>query len=202
MVAVSANKDKFVEVSGSDLHSCLHIGSVFLCHYLGVKISVSFPCCLCDIFTGKTSAVMRIVPWCSSVRGSAWTGSTWPRFCTMPIPHGREFCLAVFPKSSLDWLASASNLEQVSFKGLGGLPPDRLQRSVAWGGGASAPSTSRAGYITSVGRLGGNYGIPPVDLHRSIDPLAIPGEDLLFCSQGTSRGRPVSCGTWSRAQAS
>ena len=59
MVAVSSNKDEFFEVSGSDLHSCLHIGSVFSCHYLGVKISSSFPCCLCDIFTGKTNEVMR-----------------------------------------------------------------------------------------------------------------------------------------------
>ena len=59
MVAVLANKDEMVEVSRSDLHSCLHIGPVFLCHYLGVKISASFPCCLCDIFTGKTSEVMR-----------------------------------------------------------------------------------------------------------------------------------------------
>ena len=59
MVAVSANKDEFAEGSGSDLHGCLHIGSVFLCHYLGVKILASFPCCLCDIFTGKTSEMMR-----------------------------------------------------------------------------------------------------------------------------------------------
>ena len=59
MVAVSVNKDEFVEVSGSDLHGCLHIGSVFLCQYLGVKISACFPCCLCDIFMGKTRAVMR-----------------------------------------------------------------------------------------------------------------------------------------------
>ena len=58
MVAVSTNKDEFVEVSGSDFHSCLHIGSVFLCHYLGVKLSTSFPCCLCDIFRGKTKEVM------------------------------------------------------------------------------------------------------------------------------------------------
>ena len=51
MVAVSSNKNEFVEVSGSDLHGCLHVGSVFLCHYLGVKVMTSFPCCLCDIFT-------------------------------------------------------------------------------------------------------------------------------------------------------
>ena len=57
-----------------------------------------------------------------------------------------------------------------------------------------APATSRAGYITSVGRLGGNHGIPPVDLHRSVDRLAIPSEDLLLCSQGTSRGRPFHVG--------
>ena len=59
MVAVSSNKDKFAEVSGSDLHGCLNIRSVFLCHYLGVKVTTSFPCCLCDIFTGKTKEVMR-----------------------------------------------------------------------------------------------------------------------------------------------
>ena len=59
MVAVSSNKDEFVEVSGSDLHGCLHTGSIFLCHYLDVKISASFPCFLCDIFTGKTKEVMR-----------------------------------------------------------------------------------------------------------------------------------------------
>ena len=53
MVAVSSNKDEFVEFSMSDLHGCLHIGSVLLCHYLGVKVRTSFPCCLCDIFTGK-----------------------------------------------------------------------------------------------------------------------------------------------------
>ena len=58
MVALSSNKDEFVEVSGSDLHGSLHIGSVFLCHYLGVKVTTSFPCCLCDIFTGKTKEVM------------------------------------------------------------------------------------------------------------------------------------------------
>ena len=51
MVAVSSNKDEFVEVSGSDLQSCLHIGSVL--------VSTSFPC-LCDIFTGKTNEVMTV----------------------------------------------------------------------------------------------------------------------------------------------
>ena len=59
LVVVSSKKDKFVEVLVADLHGCLHVGSVFLCHYLVVKISVSFPCCLCDIFTGKTRYVMR-----------------------------------------------------------------------------------------------------------------------------------------------
>ena len=59
LVAVSSNKDEFVEVLGTDLHGCLHIGSVFLCHYLDVKVSASFPCCLCDIFTEKTKNVMR-----------------------------------------------------------------------------------------------------------------------------------------------
>ena len=62
LIAVSSNKDEFVEVLGTDLHECLHIGSVFLCHYLGVNISASFPCCPCDIFmvkTGKTKDVMR-----------------------------------------------------------------------------------------------------------------------------------------------
>ena len=53
LVAVSSNKDEFVDVLISDLHGCLHIGSVFLCHYLVEKISASFPCCLCDIFTGR-----------------------------------------------------------------------------------------------------------------------------------------------------
>ena len=59
MVAVSSNNDEFVEVSGADMHSCLHIDSVFLCLYLGVKISASFPCCPCDIFTGKISDMLR-----------------------------------------------------------------------------------------------------------------------------------------------
>ena len=48
MVAVSSNEDEFMEVSRSDLHSCLPIGSAFLCHDLGLKISALFLCGLCD----------------------------------------------------------------------------------------------------------------------------------------------------------
>ena len=100
MVAVSANKDEFVEVSGSDLHSCLHIGSVFLCHYLGVKILASFLCCLCDIFTGKTRAVMRDCDltflserfWLDCINSTV--------FLYYANSSRSEFCLVVFPKNS------------------------------------------------------------------------------------------------------
>ena len=58
-----------------------------------------------------------------------------------------------------------------------------------------APATSCASHIAFVGCLSGNLGIPPVDLHLSVDCLAVPWKDLLLRSQGTSGGGPVSCGT-------
>ena len=64
----------------------------------------------------------------------------------------------------------------------------RSTTTLAWGGGAFVPATSCASHITFVGCVGGNHGIPPVDLHRSVDCLAVPGEALLLCSQGTGGG--------------
>ncbi len=59
LLAVSAHKNEFVEVSGSSLHSCLHVGSSFLCHFLGVTITEEYPCCLCSIFSAKVAEVYR-----------------------------------------------------------------------------------------------------------------------------------------------
>ena len=39
LLAVSAHRDEFVEMAASALHSCLHIGTQFLCHYVGVKVT-------------------------------------------------------------------------------------------------------------------------------------------------------------------
>ena len=59
LIAVSVHKDEFVEISRDALHGCLHIGSTFLCHFLGVKITESYPCCLCDIFSANLNSVLR-----------------------------------------------------------------------------------------------------------------------------------------------
>ena len=60
LVAVSAHRDEFVEVSASALHSCLHIGAQFLCHYVGVKVTLDYPCCLCSIFAAREDDAMTL----------------------------------------------------------------------------------------------------------------------------------------------
>ena len=43
-LAVLTHRDEFVEVASSALHGCLHIGTQFLCHYVGVKVTIDYPC--------------------------------------------------------------------------------------------------------------------------------------------------------------
>ena len=58
LLAVSAHRDEFVEVSALALHSCLHIGAQFLCHYVGVKVTLDYPRCLCYIFAARENDAM------------------------------------------------------------------------------------------------------------------------------------------------
>ena len=58
LLAVSAHRDEFVEVSASALQSCLHTGAQFLWHYVGVKVTLDYPCCLCSLFAARESDTM------------------------------------------------------------------------------------------------------------------------------------------------
>ena len=51
-----------------------------------------------------------------------------------------------------------------------------------------APGTSCASYITSVGRLGGNHGIPSVDLHASVDHRRFQWRIFSFAVRGLAEG--------------
>ena len=39
-------------------HGCLHFGRQFLCHYVGVKVTNDYPCCLCSVFTARKTDAM------------------------------------------------------------------------------------------------------------------------------------------------
>ena len=58
LLAVSAHRDEFFEVASSALHGCLHIGTQFLCHHVGVKVTLDYPCCLCSVFKAREKDAM------------------------------------------------------------------------------------------------------------------------------------------------
>lgn len=58
LLELSARRDEFFEVASLGLHGCLHIGTQFLCHYVGVKINNDYRCCMCVVSTARESDVM------------------------------------------------------------------------------------------------------------------------------------------------